>query len=476
MSASQPQSLAGLLLDRADRATGSITVIQGAEAEQVRTPADLRADALSVLGSLQVRGLSPGAEVVISVADPHAFVTAFWACILGRMIAIPVQTPTTDEHRLKLTRILDHLGQSFLITDRPDLAAETDAADIATLCDGTSPAGTVDREAEPNDIAFVQFSSGSTGAPKGVVLRHHQVLTHLSDFAASARMTADDVFLSWFPLTHDMGLIGWHLIQLALGADQYLMPTRLFVQRPSLWLAKASAHRASVLCSNNFGLKHFLKLLKPAVQAEWDLSPVRLLFNAAEPISADLCLDFQDRMAPSGLAPVALTPGYGLAEATLGVSFPSPGEPLKIHSTDRHHLGWGATVRPPPSARDERRLVDLGAAMDGVDMRVVDGAGHILDDRVVGSVEIRSRTMTTGYYRSPTADAGLFAPDGWLRTGDAGFLDGGRLVLTGRIKEIIIQAGQNYDPHDIERVAEEVDGIDLGKVVACGIVGAAEQP
>ena len=114
--------------------------------------------------------------------------------------------------------------------------------------------------------------------------------------------------------------------------------------------------------------------------------------------------------------------------------------------------------------------------MDGVDMRVVDGAGHILDDRVVGSVEIRSRTMTTGYYRSPTADAGLLAPDGWLRTGDAGFLDGGRLVLTGRIKEIIIQAGQNYDPHDIERVAEEVDGIDLGKVVACGIVGAAEQP
>ena len=156
----------------------------------------------------------------------------------------------------------------------------------------------------------MQFSSGSTGAPKGVVLRHHQVLTHLSDFAASARMTADDVFLSWFPLTHDMGLIGWHLIPLALGADQYLMPTRLFVQRPSLWLAKASAHRASVLCSNNFGLKHFLKLLKPAVQAEWDLSPVRLLFNAAEPISADLCLDFQDRMAPSGLAPVALTPGY----------------------------------------------------------------------------------------------------------------------------------------------------------------------
>ncbi|HEY4172769.1 MAG TPA: beta-ketoacyl synthase N-terminal-like domain-containing protein, partial [Rhodopila sp.] len=315
----------------------------------------------------------------------------------------------------------------------------------------------------------MQFSSGSTGDPKGVVLRHGHLLTHLFDFASSARMTRDDVFLSWFPLTHDMGLIGWHLIPLAIGAQQCLMPTRLFVQRPSLWLAKTAAHRASVLCANNFGIKHFLKLLRPDAAAGWDLSCIRLLFNAAEPISADLCHEFQDRMEPSGLRRPAMFPGYGLAEASLGVAFPQPGDTMRVHQVDRHNLTLGATIRPPSAARDAISLVEIGFPMDGVSLRIADLDGTVLPERRVGSVEINSRSMAGGYYRDPAATAALFTPDGWLRTGDAGFLTDGRLVLTGRIKEIIIQAGQNYYPQDLERLAEEVDGVELGRVVACGV-------
>ena len=460
-----PRNLAQVLR-QADRTAG-IRFIGGSDREAFHPYPDILSQATRLLGVLQQRGLRAGDEVVLALADPHAFVVAFWACILGRLVAVPVQPPAYDEHRLKLARILGLLRQPFLLADRVESGVRGLA--FAETRSEADALGRVDLNAGPDDIAFVQFSSGSTGEPKGVVLRHGHLLTHLFDFASSARMTADDVFLSWFPLTHDMGLIGWHLIPLALGAQQCLMPTRLFVQRPSLWLAKTAAHRASVLCANNFGIKHFLKLLRPEAAAGWDLSCVRLLFNAAEPISADLCRDFQDRMEPFGLRRSAMFPGYGLAEASLGVAFPEPGDSLRVHEVDRHHLSLGATVRLPATPRDAISLVEIGPPMDGVAIRIVDRDGCELPERQVGAVELNSRSMAGGYYRNPAASAALFAPDGWLRTGDAGFLADGRLVLTGRIKEIIIQAGQNYYPQDLERLAEDVEGVELGRVVACGV-------
>ncbi|MDB5371067.1 MAG: uncharacterized protein JWP20_2625 [Roseomonas sp.] len=449
-----------------DTGTG-LRFILGSDRERVLPYLGLADLASRALAALQARGLRPGDEVVIALADPEPFILAFWACMLGRFVAVPVQPPVNDEHRAKLARIIGLLHRPFLIADAP--ADGVESASIASLLAEGLPPAPRDNAAQPNDIAFVQFSSGSTGAPKGVALTHARVLLHLNDFATSARMSRDDTFLSWFPLTHDMGLIGWHLIPLALGAWQCLMPTKLFVQRPSLWLAKASAHRATVLCTNNFGIKHFLKLMRPETGAEWNLAPVRLLFNAAEPISAALCEEFQDRLAPHGLARVALFPGYGLAEATLGVTFPIPGEPLRLHRLDRHRLTLGSEVRAAADPRDEITLVELGRPMEGVRLRVAGVDGTVVPDRVIGTVEIDSRSMTHGYHRDPTATAALFSADGWLRTGDAGFLDSDRLVLTGRTKEMLIQAGQNYWPQDLERLAEDVAGIELGKVVACGV-------
>ena len=451
------RSLAGLLRRGGD--TAGIRFINGSAREHSMSYAEVYAAATRMLHALHRQGLEAGEEIVIALAEPQAFVITFWAAILGRMIPVPVQPPSNDEHRLKLARIIGLLQQPFLVADRVD--GDVRGRTYAALAANADVAAEIDTDAGPDDIAFVQFSSGSTGDPKGVVLRHGHLLTHLADFAASARMHAGDVFLSWFPLTHDMGLIGWHLIPLALRAQQCLMPTRLFVQRPSLWLAKTAQHRASVLCSNNFGIKHFLKLLRDDTTAGWDLSCVRLLFNAAEPISADLCGEFHEHMRPHGLGPAAIFPGYGLAEASLGVAFPVPGEALRLHTLDRHSLGLGDTVRAPAQTRDAVTLVEIGRAMDGVDLRIVDRGGAILHDRQVGAVEINSRSMAHGYYRNESASAALFSADGWLRTGDVGFLTGDRLVLTGRIKEIIIQAGQNYYPQDLERLAEDVDGIEL---------------
>lgn len=469
VEAARPITLLDLLPDhgRDDDPGRGIRFIAGAGRETVLPYAGLATVAGRIQAALRARGLRSGDEVVIALADPETFLAAFWGCLLGRMVPVPVQPPTNDEHRRKLARILALLHRPFLIADAP--AEGYASASVATLLAAGLPPAPREPGAGPDDVAFVQFSSGSTGDPKGVVLTHGRVLVHLADFAASARMTCEDTFLSWFPLTHDMGLIGWHLIPLALGAWQCLMPTRLFVQRPSLWLAKASEHRASVLCTNNFGIKHFLKLLRLETVASWDLAPVRLLFNAAEPISATLCEEFSARMASSGLGRTALFPGYGLAEATLGVTFPVPGEPLRLHRVDRHRLTLGSEVRPPAQPRDEVALVELGRPMQGVALRVVDAEGRALPDSVVGAVELNSRTMTRGYHRDAARTAALFTADGWLRTGDAGFLLDGRLTLTGRIKEMLIQAGQNYWPQDLERLAEEVPGLDLGKVVACGV-------
>jgi acyl transferase domain-containing protein/acyl-CoA synthetase (AMP-forming)/AMP-acid ligase II/acyl carrier protein len=462
---SAPRTLADLLLNAS--ASAGIRFIIGSDRESFHSYPDILAQATRLLGVLQRRGVRAGDEVVLALADPAAFIAGFWACVLGRMVPVPVQPPTNDEHRLKRERIMRLLHRPFLLADRVE--GDVPGLSFAAARDEQSTPGEIDTGAGPDDIAFVQFSSGSTGEPKGVVLRHGHLVTHLFDFAVSAHMHAGDTFLSWFPLTHDMGLIGWHLIPLAVGAQQCLMPTRLFVQRPSLWLDKTATHRASVLCSNNFGIKHFLKLLRPEAAAGWDLSSVRLLFNAAEPISADLCRELQDRMEPHGLPRNAMFPGYGLAEASLGVAFPEPGEALRVHVIDRHHLSLGASVRPPATPRDAISLVEIGPPIEGVAIRIVDRDGTVLPDWHVGSVELNSRSMAGGYYDNPAANAALFAADGWLRTGDAGFLADGRLVLTGRIKEIIIQAGQNYYPQDLERLAEGVEGVELGRVVACGV-------
>ena len=466
----QPRVLADLLLRLDERA--GICFITGSQQERFRSYREITADALSTLAALQARGVAPRTCVAIAVADPEAFVLSFWACVLGGFVPVPVQSSAVEEHRLKLQRILGLLDDPFLISDTPYATASASVAEL--LAAGLAPAAPCGAVA-PDDLAFVQFSSGSTGHPKGVALTHRQLILHFADYAASAELGADDVFLSWFPLTHDMGLIGWHLIPLSVGATHCLLPTKLFVQRPALWLSKAAQHKAGVLCTNNFGLKHFLKLLRPDGANGWDLTCVRALYNAAEPISADLCEEFLARMAPAGLARNAFLPGYGLAEAALGVTFPPPGDGPHFHTVDRHRLSPGDAVRPAQDQRDEVVLAEVGRPIQGVRLRITDDAGSVLPDRTIGSVEVLSRSMARSYYANPEATAGMHTADGWLRTGDLGFSSAGRLVLTGRTKDLIIQAGVNYYPHDLERLAEAVPGIELGRVVATGIPDPAAQ-
>ena len=301
-------------------------------------------------------------------------------------------------------------------------------------------------------------------------LTHANLLANIRGVAQRAAFSADDISLSWMPLTHDMGLIGFHLIMFANGIHAHLMPTDLFVRRPLLWLQFASRIRASILCSPNFGYRHYLKVLGERSPGELDLSSVRLIFNGAEPISVELCDEFMHRLASAGLAAEAMYPVYGLAEASLAVSFPPPGRPYRVTRFSRHRLGVGMQAQSQGvAAADGLQLISVGQAIPYCELRLVSDADLPVPEAHVGHIQIRGANVSGGYFEDARVDAESFTADGWLRTGDLGLLQAGDLYITGRHKEILFVNGQNYYPHDLEHILESVAGLELGKVAVAGV-------
>jgi acyl-CoA synthetase (AMP-forming)/AMP-acid ligase II/acyl carrier protein len=272
------------------------------------------------------------------------------------------------------------------------------------------------------------------------------------------------------PLTHDMGLIGFHLMMMYAGVKQHLMPTDLFVRRALLWMKFASDKRVTITCSPNFGYRHYLRALGDKTLEGVDLASVRLLFNGAEPISVDLAEEFLDRMAPYGLRRNAMYPVYGLAEASLAVSFPPPGSDYRYLTVDRRSLGVGARAQllaaEDPNAL---KLMCEGKPIPYTSVRLVDDAGAEVAPDHVGHLLMKGDNVTRGYFRNPEANAAAISADGWLRTGDLALWHDGDLYVTGRSKEIIFVNGQNYYPHDLEAVLQHEPGLELGKVAAAGV-------
>jgi acyl-CoA synthetase (AMP-forming)/AMP-acid ligase II/acyl carrier protein len=267
-----------------------------------------------------------------------------------------------------------------------------------------------------------------------------------------------------------MGLIGFHLMVMYAGSRQYLMPTDLFVRRALLWMKFAAAKRVTITCSPNFGYRHFLRALGEKTLDGVDLSAVRLIFNGAEPISVELVEEFLERMAPYGLARNAMFPVYGLAEASLAVSFPTPGSGHRYLTVDRRSMGPGSPVRiigaNDPGAL---KLMCEGQPIPYTRVKLVDDAGVEVAPGHVGHVLIQGENVTHGYFQNPDANAAAIDAAGWLRTGDLGLWYESELYITGRSKEILFVNGQNYYPHDLEAVLQGEPGLELGKVAAAGV-------
>jgi len=464
----------------------SITFIEGKQDHHQLTYAELYDRALMLLHDFQQAGLTAGDQLIILHRDNQTFIEGFWACLLGGIVPVPVAVGISDEHRAKLFRIFNKLERPHLYTfeenfDRlasfaeqhnlreslPVVRNKTIISDKLEVHAQRGQTHTV----KAQDIAFIQFSSGSTSEPKGVVLTHKNIVTNINAICQRAKFTSDDIAFSWMPLTHDMGLIGFHLAFLYVGAGQGSMPTELFSRRPLLWMEKISELSATVTSSPNFGYKHFLKALGNKKLEGVDLSRLRLIFNGAEPISIDLCDQFLDAMQSYNLPRESMYTVYGLAEATLAVALPQPGELYRVAYLDRHTMRAGDKVK----YLDKDNADAVAYAIEGkpvpeIEVKFTGDDNTSLPANHIGQVQIRGGSVTTGYYMDEETNRVVLTGDGWLNTGDLGFLtDDGELVITGREKDIIFANGLNYYPHDIEAVALQLQELELGKVVAYGM-------
>lgn len=481
------RNLANMLEVLQEEESKGVTHIYGDDNEIFISYKDLYKKALNILYNLQKKGIKKGDELIFQINDNITHINVFWGCILGGIIPIPVSVGNNHEHRAKLFKIWNILNNPYIISDSKvfttlEQFAESTGreSNFEIMRNKSIDIEQIHREegegtvypSNPEEIAFIQFSSGSTGDPKGVVLTHENLLTNIDGMTYSAGVTEKDSFLTWMPLTHDMGMIGFHLWPLCVGINHFIIPTTVFIRRPSLWMKKVHEHKADVLSSPNFGYGFFLNSFKEENAKDWDLSHIRILFNGAEPISIDLCERFLNTLKKFGIKREAMLTVYGLAEASLGAAFPPYGKEYEKIIVDRHSLGIGQKVRKldEKSDKDAVELAIEGNSIKHCFIRICDDQNNRLPPMVVGNIHISGKNVTHGYYNNQKATDSLITEDGWVNTGDLGFVDDrGQLVITGRAKDIIFVRGQNYYPHDIEGTAMTVPGVDIGKVAACGV-------
>jgi acyl-CoA synthetase (AMP-forming)/AMP-acid ligase II/aryl carrier-like protein len=469
----------------------AVTYVDGENSERRVPYGDVYTRALGILYHLQAMGARRGDKMIIFLSSNEQFLDGFWAAVCGGITPVPLAVGISDEHRHKLLRVARKVDKPLLYTDSKNLQRlEALAAQVGesalfnelksrsflveSITDISRP-GKLHRPA-PDDLAFIQFSSGSTSEPKGVMLTHGNLIANTQGSTAVDKFNDQDVTLSWMPLTHDMGLIGFYLMQFANRVHIHLMPTELFVRRPLLWLQVASNKGVTITCSPNFGYRHFLKVLGERRLEGVDLSAVRLMYNGAEPISVDLCNEFMSALAYTGLKRQAMYPVYGLAEASLAVTLPELGSDYRWVRVNRHKLAAGSRIElNPVDGRDALELMCVGRVVPNTEVRIADDLRAPLPNGIVGHILIRGPSVTRGYFGDPEATAAAISADGWVDTGDLGFMHEESLYIAGRSKEIIFVNGQNYYPYDLENIAQRAPGMDLNKLVAAGVASPTSQ-
>jgi len=447
---------------------------------EVITYAQLKNAATRVAGGLQQRGLQPAEPVVLMLPSSPNYFYSFFGILLAGGIPVPVYPPVRlsqlEDHMRRHVRILANcLARTFITVPEakkvaqllksqvPNLQHIVSAAElVASTAISTSPVITA------NDVAFIQYTSGSTSNPKGVVLTHANLLSNIRAMGRVVNAKPKDVFVSWLPLYHDMGLIGAWLGSLYYAMLVVIMSPLSFLSRPERWLWAIHHHHGTLSASPNFGYEYCLRRLNDEDLEGLDLGSWRAAFNGAEPVSPETLSSFSQRFKTFGFNKKAMMPVYGLAESTVGLALPPLDRGPVIDRIERDTFMKTGSANP---AQDENgqalRFASNGPPLADHQIRVVDRAGHELPERQEGRLEFRGPSSTSGYYRDAENTRNLFDGE-WLDTGDLAYIANGELFVTGRIKDIIIRAGRNIYPHELEEAVGNIAGIRTGRVAVFG--------
>ncbi|MDP1735793.1 MAG: AMP-binding protein [Sulfuritalea sp.] len=452
------------------------------------TYAQLLVAAREVAAGLRHGGVAPGQCVALMLPTGLEFFHSFYGILLAGAVPVPIYPPTRpgqiEDHLRRQAGILQNCEAVALISfDAARLVARILSGLVPTLREVTTPealrvAGRTDSPAADHhghvhEIAFIQYTSGSTGNPKGVTLDHGNLLANIRAWGQAVELTPADVVVSWLPLYHDMGLIGAWLGSLYHACPLVLMSPLDFLARPERWLWAIHQHRGTVTAAPNFAFELCLRHLDSARLQGLDLSSWRYAANGAEPVAAETLARFTAAFHPYGFRADALAPVYGLAECSVGLAVSPPGRGPLIDRVQREALASGEAV---PAAADDvhaLQLVACGLPLPGHEVRIVDDAGRELPPRRVGRLEFRGPSTTRGYYRNEEASRQLIR-DGWLDSGDLAYLAEGDIVITGRIKDMIIRGGRNLYPYELEEAVGSIPGVRRGCVAVFGVPVAGQ--
>jgi 1-acyl-sn-glycerol-3-phosphate acyltransferase len=439
----------------------------------------------AVARGLLARDVAPGDRVALMLPTGMDFFIAFFGILYAGAVPVPIYPPMRmsqlEDHLRRQAGILRNAGACLLIT-LPEgrrlaglLRAQVEtvrAVESAASLREQAPAN-LPLVNNPHSIALIQYTSGSTGDPKGVVLTHANLLANIRAMGHAMEASSADSFVSWLPLYHDMGLIGAWLGCLHFAAPLHAMSPLSFLVRPESWLWAIHRFRATFSASPNFGFELCLNKIDEADLKGLDLGSLRMVANGAEPVSVQTLRRFIERFGRYGFRPEAMGPVYGLAENSVGLAFPPPGRPPVIDRVDREALSRRG-VAAPAMPNDPRpvEIVACGQPLPDHEIRIVDAAGHELGERREGRLEFRGPSATSGYFRNETKTRELFH-DGWLDSGDRAYMAGGDVHITGRIKDIIIRAGQHIYPQEIEEAVADIPGIRKGGVAVFGTTDRA---
>jgi len=442
-----------------------------------QTYKDLLAQALKTGSGLRAMGLNPGDKVIIATDDNCTTINLLWACFMAGIIPTILQPPVsyTDHNPIliKLLNVFSQLGNPYVFVntaqkvDDPKLEGKLIAvAEIPVSKEKLEFFSAID------DLAFIQFSSGSTGEPKGVMLTHRNLAMNIEAIIIGLDLTPIDHTGNWMPLYHDMGLIGYHFTPIYVPCQQSHLHTVDFIKNPSLWLDLMSKEKITVTGCPNFGQALVLRHLhRKSVGQIWDFTPMKALLNGAEPISVKIMEDFTEALKKYKFSDEAMMPVYGMAEATLAISFMPLMKPSVITAFDTEQLDFeqrAVRLSQPATGRTSRLLAAVGIALKHVEIRIVDDLDFDLPDGNVGHIQIKGGSITQGYFNNPAASKTLFCGE-WLRTGDIGFFFERNLYISGRFKDIIFINGKNYYANDLENLGCTLEGITYGKIVFGGI-------